>query len=113
MDVNRGDVVLVDFPYPSGTGSKVRPALVIQNDRGNEFSATTIVAAVTTRIRRAYPFQVEVSALEGGLPHASTVLLDQLQTIDQDRLQERIGALEPDRMIDIDRALLRSLGIDR
>ena len=112
--IRRGEFYWVD--WSPGRGHEQigrRPALVIQNDRGNEFSPTTIVAAVTTRGRRLYPFQVEVSAVECGLPHDSTILLDQIQTVDQNRLLERIGALVSDRMVDVDRALLRSLGIDR
>jgi mRNA interferase MazF len=110
--IRRGEIYWVDWsPGRGHEQSGRRPALVIQNDLGNQFSATTIVAALTTRIRRPYPFHVEVSAIEGGLPDDSMVLLEQIQTIDSDRLQERIGALDSGRMIQVDRALMRSLGI--
>lgn len=51
--MNRGDVVLVDFPYSRGTQSKVRPAVVVQNDRDNQRLGKTIVAMVTGNVRRA------------------------------------------------------------
>jgi mRNA interferase MazF len=89
----------------------MRPALVIQNDVGNRFSATTIVAAITTRVRRSYPFHVDVTAEETGLRQDSTVLLEQLQTIDQIRLQDRIGELGSNRLAEVDEALRHSLGI--
>jgi mRNA interferase MazF len=53
MNVQRGAVVLVDFPYPSGTGSKVRPALVVQNDRDNTRLLNTIVVQITGTTHRA------------------------------------------------------------
>jgi mRNA interferase MazF len=89
----------------------MRPALIIQNDIGNQYSPTTIVAAVTSRVRRPYPFHVPVTAAECGLSQDSTVLLEQIQTIDQARLQDRIGALSSERMVEVDRALQHSLGL--
>jgi mRNA-degrading endonuclease toxin of MazEF toxin-antitoxin module len=53
MNVQRGDVVLVDYPYSSGTGAKVRPVLVIQNDRDNQRLLNTIVVQITSVNRRA------------------------------------------------------------
>lgn len=65
MSVYRGDVVIVDFPFPDATGSKVRPALVVQSDRNNGRIANTVVAMITRRTRKATsePTQVLVSAL--------------------------------------------------
>ena len=68
MNVQRGEVVLVDFPYTSGTGSKVRPALVIQNDRDNARLVNTIVAQITGTTQRApeaTQVLVEVNTPEG------------------------------------------------
>jgi mRNA interferase MazF len=53
MNVQRGDVVLIDYPYTRGGGSKVRPALVIQNDRDNYRVANTIIAQITGNVLRA------------------------------------------------------------
>jgi mRNA interferase MazF len=53
MNVQRGDVVLLDYPYASGGGAKVRPALVVQNDRDNQRLTNTIVVQITSVTRRA------------------------------------------------------------
>jgi mRNA interferase MazF len=108
----RGEIYWVD--WGAGHGHEqggTRPALVIQNDIGNRLSPTTIVAAVTTRARRPYPFHVDVTAAESGLRQDSTVLLEQLQTIDQDRLRDQIGVLGEERMGEVDEALHWSLGM--
>ena len=68
MNVQRGDVVLVDYPYPSGAGAKVRPVLVVQNDRDNQRLLNTIVAQITSVTRRALePTQllIELATPEG------------------------------------------------
>jgi len=71
MNVQRGDVVLVDYPYAAGRGAKVRPVLVIQNDRDNQRLLNTIVAQITSVTRRALePTQVliELATPEGSGP---------------------------------------------
>ncbi len=89
-----------------------RPALIIQNDRGNESSNTTIGALMTSRVSpRLYPMHVVVSAGESGLGQRSTILLEQIQTVDVQRLGQRIGLLDPTTMEEVDKALHRSLGI--
>jgi mRNA interferase MazF len=110
--IHRGELYWVD--WGPGRGSEqlgVRPALVVQNDVGNQHSPTTIVAAVTTRTRTTYPFQVSVTAEESGLPRDSVVLLNQLQTVDQGRLRDRAGRLGAARMAQVDQALHVSLGL--
>ena len=110
--VRRGDIYYVD--WSPGRGSEqmgMRPALIIQNDIGNQFSPTTIVAAVSTRQRRPYPFHVNITAQESGLPQDSMVKCEQIQTIDQTRLDRRAGALSEQKMQEVDLALKRSLGL--
>ena len=111
--VRRGEIYLVDWsPGRGSEQSGIRPALVIQNDLGNQFSATTIVAAISTQWRRVYPFQVLISALENGLPQDSIVKLELIQTIAQTRLGRLMGTLNTTKMPEIDQAILRSLGLD-
>ncbi|MCX6024126.1 MAG: type II toxin-antitoxin system PemK/MazF family toxin [Chloroflexi bacterium] len=108
----RGEIYLVN--WTPGRGSEqtgIRPALVLQNDRGNQFSPTTIVAAVTTRQGRIYPFHVPISSEESGLPRDSIVLCEQLSTVDQSRLTQRIGWLNAEKMSEVDAVLHRSLGL--
>jgi mRNA interferase MazF len=71
-----------------------------------------IVAAVSSaRPDRVYPFQVPLRAPEGGLTRDSKVLLDQIRTVDKSRLGDRLGALTPERMAEVDKAILISLGV--
>ena len=114
MLVRRGEIWWVDFGTPRGSeqGGE-RPALIIQNDKGNTSSTTTIVAAMTAKIKASYPFHVEISAKESGLPEDSTILLEQILTISKSRLVRRAGTLSLVRMVDVDRALQFSLGLPR
>ncbi len=89
----------------------VRPALIIQNDAGNQYASTTIVAALTSKHRSEYVFRVFVSPKESGLSRASSVMLDQLRTITMDRLGRRAGQLTRDKMEEVDTALHYSFGL--
>ena len=111
--VRRGEIYYVDWSI--GRGSEQagnRPALVIQNDTGNQFSPTTIIAAISTQRRQPYPFQVLVMGDESGLTQTSVIKCEQIQTIDQGRLGRLIGTLSGDRMNEVDLALHRSLGLE-
>lgn len=112
MTIKRGEIYWFDFGTPRGSeqGGK-RPALVIQNDIGNENSPTTIVAAITSRIKKPYPFHVDVTAAESGLREDSTILLEQIRTMSQDRLMQRCGQLGYKKMKEVDQALRLSLEI--
>ena len=111
--VRRGEIYYVNwFPGRGSEQAGTRPALIIQNDVGNQFNSTTIVAAISTRQARAYPFQVAVTAGESGLPRDSIVKCEQIQTIDQTRLGRLVGALEAEKVSEVDFALQRSLGLE-
>jgi mRNA interferase MazF len=107
----RGEIWMVNFS--PGRGSEqdgTRPALVIQNDVGNRYAATTIVAAVTSTIK-IYPVTVSLKKGEGGLPRPSMVNLAQLLTIDRARLQRRVGMLSAERIALVDAAIRVSLDV--
>jgi mRNA interferase MazF len=110
---HRGDVYWVNLDPVVGTEiAKTRPAVIISNDIGNEFSARVLVAPLTTGGQdRVYPFEVLVPAGEGGLPQASKVALDQIRTVDKRRLGRRIGTVPPERMHEVDQAIRRSLAV--
>jgi len=92
--------------------AKMRPALVISNDLGNQYSPLVTVAPLTSAgDQRAYPTEVRVLQAEGGVPRASTVLLNQIRTIDKRRLGGRIGALPAARMLQVDAAIRLSLAV--
>ena len=111
--VKRGEIYYVD--WSGGRGSEQagsRPALIIQNDVGNQFSSTTIVAAISTSRGSTYPFQVFVGFQESGLLRDSVVKCEQIQTIDQSRLGRLVGELRDPKLAEVDVALHRSLGLE-
>jgi mRNA interferase MazF len=109
----RGEVYLVNFdPTVGAEIRKRRPALVLQNDIANRWSPITIVAAITSRFEEpTYPTEVIVRAPEGGLDVDGVVLLNQIRSIDRRRLVRRLGVLRAERMREVERAILISLGI--
>jgi mRNA interferase MazF len=111
-ECSRGEIYLVN--WNPGRGSEQtgrRPALVIQNDVGNTYSPTTIVAACTTAAVKAYPFIVPVRAEESGLDRDSSINLAQIMTVDKRRLETRLGRLSGEKMLEVDDALKLSLGM--
>ena len=90
----------------------VRPVLVIQNDIGNRFSPTVIVAAITAQIQKAkLPTHVEIDAKKYGFERDSVILLEQIRTIDKQRLTDKITHLDDVMMSRVDEALQISLGL--
>ena len=91
MDVEWGDVVFVDFTDNSRDSeqSGIRPAIIIQNDKGNEHSPTTIVASITSQEKRYLPTHVIVKPYQSGLNKVSTILMEQVRTIDKRAISYR------------------------
>lgn len=112
--IKRGEIYYADLsPVVGSEQGGVRPVLVIQNDVGNKFSPTVIVAAITSQLSKAkIPTHVELSAREYKLPKDSVVLLEQIRTIDKRRLKEKISALDNQKMRAINLAILVSLGFN-
>ncbi len=110
-EIKRGEIYSADFG--AGFGSEqggIRPILILQNDKGNKYSPTTIVAAITSKkTKTALPTHVKINA--DGLKTESTVLLEQIRTIDKARLGECIGKLDSKTLAAVDRAIVVSLGI--
>ena len=111
--VLRGELYRADLnPVLGCEQGGLRPVLILQNNVGNRYSPTVIVAAVTSRMGKArLPTHIGLSQGEGGLAKDSVVLLEQLRTIDKLRLKGRIGSLDTERMREVDEALMMSLGI--
>jgi mRNA interferase MazF len=110
--IRRGDIFTVDFePVRGSEQGKVRPALVIQNDIGNRYSPTIIVAAITSGKYSHFDVNVVVKAPEGGLTNDSLILLNQIRTIDKTRLGRYWGRLSPQTMEEVDTALKISVGL--
>jgi len=111
--VRRGEIYWADLGAGRGSEQRgLRPVLVIQNNVGNRFSPTTIVAALTTRVeKRQLPTHVELREGEAGLDKAGLVLCEQLRTLAKERLARRAGQLSTSRMEEVNRALKISLDL--
>ena len=107
----RGELWIVNWNAARGSEQAGRrPALIIQNDIGNDKAPTTIVAAITSTVR-IYPMNVEVRPPEGGLNRSSIIKTSQILTISKDRLEKRLGSLSNDKMDEVDRAIKLSLSL--
>jgi mRNA interferase MazF len=111
--VKRGDVYFADLsPVVGSEQGGVRPVLVIQNNIGNRFSPTVIVAAITAQIQKAkLPTHVEIDAKTYGFDRDSVILLEQIRTIDKQRLTDKITHLDDEMMARVNEALQISLGL--
>jgi len=109
----RGEVYLVSFdPTVGAEIRKARPAVVLQYDIANRYSPVTIVAAVTSKFTLPpYPTEVLITAPEGGLQVDSVVLLNQVRSIDRQRLIKCLGRLRTDTMKKVDQAIVISFGL--
>jgi len=110
----RGDVYLVTFDPARGHEiTKTRPALVIQNDIGNRHSPVTIVAGIISKLSPApYPVDVAVAPTRAsGLSVPSAIQLNQIHSVDQQRLVKRLGAVDAPTMRSVDEAIKISLGL--
>ncbi|MGP0072766.1 MAG: type II toxin-antitoxin system PemK/MazF family toxin [Bryobacteraceae bacterium] len=115
-DLRRSAIYLCSFdPTVGHEIKKTRPALVIQNDIGNRFSSLTIVAAITSNISAvSYPIEVVIDPTPGnGLENRSSIRLDQIRTVDRQRLVRRLGVVDPETMAKVDEALKISVGLIR
>lgn len=113
MEIRRGDIYFANLnPVIGSEQGGTRPVLVLQNDIGNRYSPTTIVAAVTSRIKKGWlPTHVELPKKNSHLEKDSVILLEQLRTIDRCRLKERVARLDPEVMRRVDEALAISVGL--
>lgn len=111
--VRRGEIFYANLnPVLGSEQGGLRPVLIIQNDIGNTYSPTTIVAAITSKIKRAkLPTHIEISAAQYKLEKDSVILLEQLRTIDKQRLKERIARLDDRTMESVNEAINISLGL--
>lgn len=112
MECKKGEIYLVDWSPARGNEQEgCRPALIIQNDIGNKYSPTTIVAAISTNITKKYPFHVHLMPEESGLNEPSVVKLEHIMTIDKSRLIKKIGNVNVEKIREIERAIHISFGL--
>lgn len=113
MNVKRGDIYYADLsPVVGSEQGGVRPVLIVQNDVGNKYSPTVIAAAITSQQDKSrMPTHISVNGDTCGLSKDSVVLLEQVRTIDKQRLKERMGNLSTNDMNKINKALNISFGL--
>ena len=112
QSIRRGDIFTIDLePVRGAEQGKARPALVIQNDIGNQYSPTVIVATLTSGNQLQYDLNVLVKAPEGGLKNDSLILLNQIRTVDKIRLGRYWGRVSAQTMAQVDDAIKISLGL--
>jgi mRNA interferase MazF len=117
MKVRRGDVIMAFYPFASEAQGKRRPALVVQNDVDNARLQNTIIAQITSNLRRVGDpshFLIELATPDGqqsGLLHDSVVSCNNLVTVRQDRIDKVIGSLPAAAMRQVDDCLRAALGL--
>lgn len=111
MLVKRGDIYYADLsPIVGSEQGGIRPVLVIQNNVGNKHSPTVICAAITSKMNKAkLPTHVEISSYNYGVAKDSVILLEQIRTIDKQRLREMICRIDNKLMNKVNEALLVSM----
>ena len=113
MNVKRGDIFYADLsPVIGSEQGGVRPVIVVQNDIGNKYSPTIIVAAITSQINKAkMPTHIEINGEEYGLTKDSVILMEQIRTIDKKRLKEKTGHIDDKLLYSLNNALKISIGL--
>ena len=115
MEISRGEIYYADLsPVVGSEQGGVRPVLVIQNDIGNKFSPTVIIAAITSQLTKAkLPTHIELDKDKYNLAKDSVVLLEQIRTLDKRRLKEKVCSIDCITMNQVDVAMMISLGITK
>ena len=114
MIIRRGDIYYADLrPVVGSEQGGVRPVLIIQNDVGNKHSPTVICAAISSKMNKAkLPTHVELNTRRCDMVKDSVILLEQLRTIDKQRLRERICHIDDELLERVNRALMVSLELN-
>lgn len=111
--IKRGEIYYADLsPVVGSEQGGIRPVLIVQNDVGNKYSPTVIAAAITSQKEKSnLPTHISVDAQLCGLSKDSIVLLEQIRTLDKQRLKERMGVLDNGDMGKVNQALSVSFGL--
>lgn len=110
--IQRGEIYLAKLsPVVGSEQGGVRPVVIVQNNKGNRFSPTVIVAAITSsQTKPNLPTHIRVTPEQSGLKKTSVILLEQIRTLDKSRLIEKVGCLQQEKIEELDTALTVSLG---
>lgn len=109
--VYRGELYYADLsPVCGSEQGGLRPVVIIQNDLGNKHAPTTIIAPITSRTTKK-PLPTHIAFCGCGLSKDSVILMEQIRTIDKERLKQKMGCLPPEKLEAVDRAIKVSLGL--
>jgi mRNA interferase MazF len=113
VEIKRGDIALVNLePIMGREQGGIRPCLIIQNNQGNKYSPLTIIAPLTSKVfTKEFPTNVLVLKEDSGLNKDSTILLNQIRTIDKSRITRKISTLSAEVMSKVDMAIKISLDL--
>ena len=113
MNIKRGDIYYADLsPVIGSEQGGLRPVLIVQNDVGNRYSPTVIAAAITSKMSKTkLPTHIDIPGQNAGLSKDSVILLEQVRTIDKQRLKEKMGHLDESTMNNVDNAIQVSFGL--
>ncbi len=113
MEIKRGEIYLVDLePVRGHEQGGIRPCLIIQNDFGNKYSPVTIIAPITSKkFSKEFPTNIFISKKVSGLKIDSTIMLNQITTIDKQRIKKKISSLDLQTMKKVEEAIKISLEI--
>lgn len=110
--IKRGEIYYADLdPTVGSEQNGFRPILIIQNDIGNQYSPTTVVVPITSKVGKKSNQPTHVPVFCAGLSMNSVALLEQIRTLDMRRLKSKIGELDEEQMRKIEKALLISVGM--
>ena len=115
MQVKRGDIYYADLsPVVGSEQGGIRPVLIIQNDVGNRYSPTVICAAITSRMNKAkLPTHIEIDSRRCQIMKDSVILLEQIRTIDKQRLKQYLGMIPDNIVARVDKALAISVALEK
>lgn len=115
MEIKKGDLfyAALEEKYVGSEQTGIRPVVILQNNMGNQYSPTVIIAPITSKVTKTIiPTHVYIKGYNNRLKHNSLILAEQIRTIDKSRLRYYIGALDTGELRKVDKALIVSLGID-
>ncbi|HLD55870.1 MAG TPA: type II toxin-antitoxin system PemK/MazF family toxin [Candidatus Nanoarchaeia archaeon] len=113
MIIKKGDIFFANLnPILGSEQGGIRPVLIIQNDISNKYSPVVIIAAITSKVfEKEFPTNVFLSKKDTKLNKDSTVLLNQIRTIDKSRLTKKVCSIDNELLYKVDSALKISLGL--
>jgi mRNA interferase MazF len=109
----KGEIYLANLSPTIGSEiSKKRPVLVVSNDINNQYAETVSIVPITSTTSKIYPFEVFFLKGEGSLTNDSKAKCNQIRTIDKQRIEKRLGAISPEKLKEVEKAILIHLGIE-